>query len=466
MKRYWSVEELEDFWKLLPEEKILLGKKHGVQKFLYLLFLKYYSIDYQLPECSDDIPKTLINFGLRQYGITLDTNDIIEFLNTRHNYIKYQKEIRSFYGTCLFSAADQQMIVGHVYKLALETVKEDKLAAELILLLKRLKIEKPNKNIIQDLIKQSLIAAETYLYNHIDQSLTTDQHNYIDHNLLGLEPTTEEMLITYLKQDSGKSNRDAIAVELDKLHVLQGLKLTTTIIPADISPAVLKFYRRKVISDTLNQLKNRPKQISYAEIGSQKIYLPEPEFNCKNINEIMTRTINWDLIIEHYDTLIQYTVALKIGTATADSIVRQFSKTNFQHPVFKAFIELGRAVKSIFLCRYLFSLDLRQEIHTGLNIVENWNSINDFIFYGKKSEINSNSRDEQEYSVLCLHLLQLCLTYVNILLVQDIINTESWLTKLTIEDKRGITPLFNGHINPYGTFELDMSKRILLKEAA
>ena len=96
----------------------------------------------------------------------MDTNDIIEFLNARHNYIKYQKEIRSFYGTCLFNAADQQMIVGHVYKLALETVKEDKLTAELILLLKRLKIEKPNKNIIQDLIKQSLIAVETYLFNY------------------------------------------------------------------------------------------------------------------------------------------------------------------------------------------------------------------------------------------------------------------------------------------------------------
>ncbi len=159
-------------------------------------------------------------------------------------------------------------------------------------------------------------------------------------------------------------------------------------------------------------------------------------------------------------------MALKIGTASADSIIRQFSRTNFQHPVFKAFIELGRAVKSIFLCRYLSSLELRQEIHTGLNIVENWNSVNDFIFYGKKSEISSNSRDEQEYSMLCLHLLQLCLTYVNILLVQDVITSESWLTRLTAEDKRGITPLFNGHINPYGTFELDMSKRILLKEAA
>lgn len=109
---------------------------------------------------------------------------------------------------------------------------------------------------------------------------------------------------------------------------------------------------------------------------------------------------------------------------------------------------------------------MRQEIHTGLNIVENWNSVNDFIFYGKKSEISSNSRDEQEYSMLCLHLLQVCLAYVNTLLVQDVLGSESWAGKLTSEDRRGITPLFNGHINPYGSFELDMSKRILLRDAA
>ncbi|MBY0379738.1 MAG: transposase, partial [Burkholderiales bacterium] len=99
-----------------------------------------------------------------------------------------------------------------------------------------------------------------------------------------------------------------------------------------------------------------------------------------------------------------------------------------------------------------------------LNVVENWNSINDFIFYGNKSEMRSNSRDEQEYSMLCLHLLQICLAYLNTLLIQDILNTDEWRNKLTAEDLRGLTPLIYQHINPYGTFELDMLKRILIVE--
>ena len=35
-----------------------------------------------------------------------------------------------------------------------------------------------------------------------------------------------------------------------------------------------------------------------------------------------------------------------------------------------------------------------------------------------------------------------------------------WRKRLTAADWRGLTPLFFTHINPYGTFKLDMDKRL------
>lgn len=974
MKKYWSNDELQEFWKLLPEEKELLGYKNGSKKFLYLLVLKYYSIDYTFPSQINDIPEQILSFGLNQYAITVTEDEITKFLNNYHNYIRYQNEIRSFYGVSQFSHRNHDQLNMHLNRLALETKDEDRLEAEILLLLRKLKIEQPSKAIIQNLIKYSLLKAEQYLFQYITCAISPEMKSYIDNVLLHLDKTSGETLLTFLKQDSGKSSRDAIAVEIDKLNALKSLRLNTSNIPVEASLNVLRFYKRKIISDTPEQIRARPDHIRYpliiifcylkqqevidnlvehlinfihkikkkadktenainneigklsrgldalyqvaevardnpegviqeaiypvvskdqieaiikarylqknlttsvrdkviqsysthyrkkifdiidilsikstnkdlltalllikkyqssrrehypldenipidglvtkkdlefvcttdenknvlilrkdyeyaifrtlrdklkhkevwidgsfkykdpatdvpsdfdnnrpyyyellkqpllaqefvqplkykltteiknfdksilknpyvvltkrkgkpwiklsplterpkpsglerlkesiqkhwrvinlldilkevdlrenftecftssgnreilapeeiqkrlimclfaigtntglhrvssastnpvsledlkyikrkfinqddlreaitrvvnaifkirnpeiwgeattscaadsrkfiswdqnlmtewharyhgagimiywhvnkqsicihsqlktcsssevasmlqgiisqdtdmkieaqyvdshgkselgfalsyllgfdllpryAEIGSQKIYLPDVNFTYKNITDITTRAVNWELIREHYDSLIKYAAALKIGTATADSIIRQFSRSNFQNPIFKAFIELGRAVKSMFLCRYLSSLELRQEIHSGLNIVENWNSVNDFIFYGKKSEINSNSRDEQEYSMLCLHLLQVCITYINILLVQDIITPELWNQDFADEDRRGLTPLFNGHINPYGTFELDMAKRLSLREAA
>jgi len=99
---------------------------------------------------------------------------------------------------------------------------------------------------------------------------------------------------------------------------------------------------------------------------------------------------------------------------------------------------------------------LRREIHEGLNVVENWNSANSFIFFGKGGEVATNRLEDQELSVLSLHLVQICLVYVNTLMIQQVISTEEWKHTLTPEDYRALSPLIYAHVNPYGVFELDM----------
>ena len=121
--------------------------------------------------------------------------------------------------------------------------------------------------------------------------------------------------------------------------------------------------------------------------------------------------------------------------ATAETIIKKFARSNYQHPIYKAFIELGRAVKTSFICRHLNSVELRQQINAGLNVVENWNSANDFVYYGKGGEISSNCRDDQEISMLCLHLLQTCISYANTYLVEDLLQgrlTARWSLEQSI----------------------------------
>jgi TnpA family transposase len=103
---------------------------------------------------------------------------------------------------------------------------------------------------------------------------------------------------------------------------------------------------------------------------------------------------------------------------------------------------------------------VRREINEGLNVVERWNGVNDFIFYGKGGEFASNRLESHELSVLSLHLLQICLVYVNTLMIQSVLELDHWQQKLTETDKRAITPLIFSHVNPYGTFKLDLNERI------
>lgn len=202
-------------------------------------------------------------------------------------------------------------------------------------------------------------------------------------------------------------------------------------------------------------------------IGEKKLYLPFPDQkqNYPNLQPVLTKAIDWELIRQQYDQMIKYATALRLGTAEADTILKRFSAKALQHPTQRALNELGRAVKTIFLCRYLHSEALRREINEGLNVVEQWNGANSFIFYGKNSEIATNRLDEQELSVLCLHLLQMCLVYINTLMIQQVLADPVWMKRMTPVDLRGLTPLIWGHVNPYGTFRLDMSERLELDVA-
>ncbi len=79
--------------------------------------------------------------------------------------------------------------------------------------------------------------------------------------------------------------------------------------------------------------------------------------------------------------------------------------------------------------------------------------------YGRDGEMAVNNREDQEIAILSLHLLQICMVYINTLL-QKVLSEKEWLNKMQPEDFRGLTPLFYGHITPYGEFQLDMNKRI------
>jgi hypothetical protein len=78
--------------------------------------------------------------------------------------------------------------------------------------------------------------------------------------------------------------------------------------------------------------------------------------------------------------------------------------------------------------------------------------------YGKGGEFASNKLEDQEILMLSLHLLQVSLVYVNTLMIQQILAEPEWQNRLTEIDLRALSPLRWRHVNPYGTFTLNMQE--------
>lgn len=164
--------------------------------------------------------------------------------------------------------------------------------------------------------------------------------------------------------------------------------------------------------------------------------------------------------------MIQYATALLLRTSDAETILKRFTQTDIQHSTYAALAELGKVIKTLFLCDYLSSEALRREIEEGLNIIENWNGANDYVGYGRSGEFSGQRLLDHELSMLSLQLVQNSLIYVNTLMLQQVLAKPYWFKRMTVDDWRGLTPLFYAHINPYGVFKLDMDQRIPFDKTA
>lgn len=180
---------------------------------------------------------------------------------------------------------------------------------------------------------------------------------------------------------------------------------------------------------------------------------------------ILARPIRWDLAYEQYDEMVQHVVAVAEATGPTESILWRFNSRNRSNPLYKAFIELGKALKTIHLCREITSPSLRHERHEVLNVVENFNAENEFICYDRQSELQTNNPEMQQLSILCLHLLQNAVILVNTLMVERVFEYEAFGERMTKEDFRALTPLFTSNINPYGVSRLDFDKPSFLVAA-
>ena len=204
------------------------------------------------------------------------------------------------------------------------------------------------------------------------------------------------------------------------------------------------------------ELKPRLKRINHT-----KLYVPDTELRAgiPDLVPVLARRgpIRWDLIAEQYDQLVRYATAID-NQHRLDRGDPAPVHPRGDPPHLPGDAGSGPRATHDLLVSLPRSRDEQREVNSGLNVMESWNGANSQIHYGKAGDIASNRRDEQEMTVLCLHVAQAAMVYVNTLMIQDILDDDEWATTFTPEDYRGLTPLIWAHVAIYlDTFGLSVS---------
>lgn len=296
-------------------------------------------------------------------------------------------------------------------------------------------------------------ASDSKHFGAWDQNLTTQWHvRYGGRGVMIYWHVERNSLCIHSQLKSPSSSEVASMIE-GVIHHCSEMEIDRQYVDSHGQSTVAFSFCRLLNFLLLPRLKAIPKQKLYRpETGKADAY--------ENLQLILTKPIDWDCVRQQYDQMVKYVTALRLGTAETEAILRRFTRNNVQHPTYKAFAELGKAIKTIFLCRYLHDENLRREIHEGLNVVEQWNGATDFVFFARRGELTSNRREDHEISMLALHLIQNCMVYINTLMIQKVLAQPHWQDRLTSRDYAALTPLIWEHVNPYGRFDLDMNTRL------
>lgn len=188
---------------------------------------------------------------------------------------------------------------------------------------------------------------------------------------------------------------------------------------------------------------------------------PEPGRAYENIQALFGDSIDWKLIEIHLHDMLRVAISIKVGKITASTILRRLGTYSRKNKLYWAFRELGKAVRTLFLLRYIDDVEVRKTIHAATNKSEEFNGFVKWAFFGGEGIIAENVQHEQRKIVRYNQLV------ANLVILHNVEQMTRVLAELrqdganiSPEVLAGLSPYRTSHINRFGDYTLDLKREV------
>ena len=164
------------------------------------------------------------------------------------------------------------------------------------------------------------------------------------------------------------------------------------------------------------------------------------------------RKIDTEFVADEWDNILRLVATIKLKHTTASQLFQRLSHYSRQHPLYRAVKSFGRIIKTIFLLKYIDSVELRQTIEKQLNKIESSQKFAKAVFFGSNQEFQYKTKEDQIRADGCKRLIENAIICWNYLYLSDLI-----LKTKDLDERQRIIKIVKGgsvvawqHINLQG----------------
>ena len=186
------------------------------------------------------------------------------------------------------------------------------------------------------------------------------------------------------------------------------------------------------------------------------MYRPDSNATYQNIGSWFSRTIDWDLLADHWEYLMQVTLSIHKGKVLPSWLLQKLNSDNPKNKLYLALRELGRVHRTLFLLQYVSKPQLRRQIQAATTKIEAYNLFSQWIFFGGDSIMKSRDPVEYEKRIKYKDLI------ANAIMLHNVVDMTNVLHEMaqegypvTPEVVATFSPYITEHIKRFGEYVID-----------
>jgi TnpA family transposase len=181
------------------------------------------------------------------------------------------------------------------------------------------------------------------------------------------------------------------------------------------------------------------------ELNDRHLFLPRGSEIPENLAQICHATIDPAKAARQWDAMVHLFASVHSGHSSAITVLARYGSAARGDPLYEAMVQLGKLLRTVFLCDYFLNEAFRRELLRVLNRGEAVNALKRAIYVGRIASYQAKQHEEMQAVADALSLL------ANLVMAWNTMKMQSVLDRWNTRRSTAVPPQLIGRIAPTRT---------------